>query len=80
MLRLEHIGVHPGHDLPGSDGVAFVHQDLPDPTRNLGGDVDIGRLDASIAARETFREALRLERSPRKERGTGHEQHHNGGR
>ena len=61
--------VHPGQNLPGSDEVALVHQDLFDPARYLGGDVDLRRLDAAIAAGETIRQPFRCEGPPGHEDG-----------
>jgi hypothetical protein len=64
VLRLEHCGVHPGQNLPGLDEVAFVHQDIPDPARYLGRDIDLHRLDPTVAAGNTLRQRLRFEPLP----------------
>ena len=56
-LRLERFGVHMDEHSPRGDEVPLVHQNLGDPPRNLGVDVDLGPLDTAVAAREALGQA-----------------------
>ena len=49
QLGLEHAGIDLGHDLPFSDEIALIHGDGGDAPGDLGGNVDIGRLDPAVA-------------------------------
>jgi hypothetical protein len=42
-----------GNVLAGGHEIAFVHQLVEDAARQLGGHVDLGRLDAPVTAGET---------------------------
>jgi hypothetical protein len=55
-LRLGLGGVHAGELLPGGHEVALVGHDVGDPPGDLGGDVDLRRLDAAVAAGEPVRQ------------------------
>ncbi len=57
-LRLQLLGVHARQDLARAHEVAFAHQDLADPARRLGRDVDLDRFDAAIAAGEACRQRV----------------------
>ena len=45
--------------------IFLVHQNIGDPPCDFGVDVDLGRLDAAVAARKTFGQAGRPQLQPR---------------
>ena len=49
-LGIEHFGLHVRQHLTGGDEVALLHQDIGQPAGVFGGHVDLGGLDAAIAA------------------------------
>ena len=57
---LERGDVHPGHDLPRLDQVAFVGEDFLDPSRLLGGHVHLDGLDPAIAGGDSRRQSQAL--------------------
>jgi hypothetical protein len=54
--------------LSGADEIAFVHRDGPDTFRNFGVNIDLGRLDPTVPACETFRQAFWFEKLPSEKR------------
>jgi hypothetical protein len=58
VLRLQLLGVHAGQNLARADEVAFADQNLADPARRLGRDVDLDRFDAAVAAGEACRQRV----------------------
>ena len=71
-LRLQRLDVHARDHAVLGDEVAFVHQDLVHPTGRLGGDVDLGGLDAAVAAHEAAVVRGRAEELPRARRRNDH--------
>ena len=59
-LRRDLVGFDPGQDLAGGDVVALAHSHLKQLTRQLGGDLDLRRLDPAIGAGETVGQAIFL--------------------
>ena len=53
-LRFERFQLHAGQRLVRLDEIAFAHQDVLDTSGQLGGNVDLGGLDAAIAGDESF--------------------------
>ena len=51
-LGLQGLDVHACDHVGAGDEVAFVDQDLVHPPGRLGGDIDLGGLDAAVAAHE----------------------------
>ena len=64
QLRLQRGGVHPSHDLAGLDRIALIDQHVLDAPRILGRDVDLFRLEAAVAARETWRQRRLPQQEP----------------
>ncbi len=63
-LGLQHFGVHARDDLAGLDEVAFVDADLADAPAELGRHVDLGSLDAPVAAGESVAQAIGAQLGP----------------
>src|SRR3546814_16824345 len=63
-LRLQDGRVHFRQDLAGTDEVALVDQDLPDPARGLGRDIDLDRLDPAVSGGESVGQPSRLKKPP----------------
>jgi hypothetical protein len=53
-LGVQRVRIHQHHHLSSRDEIAFVHENLPDPGRDFGGNVDLRGLDTAIAARQPF--------------------------
>ncbi len=70
-LGVEHLRVHVCDDLPGGDKVALVDENVLDAARRLGGDVDLHRFDAAVAAGEAVTQLFRLEIAPAQKDETG---------
>src|SRR5208282_5730803 len=64
-LGLERPRVHMDEHLSRADEVSFGDQNVRDPSRDLGVDVDLGRLDAAVAAGKALRQARRPQLEPR---------------
>ena len=64
-LGLERLGVHMDEHSPRVDEVSLVHQNLGDPPRDFGIDVDLGPLDTAVAAGKALGQAGRPQLQPR---------------
>ena len=63
MLRLQALHLHAGQDLAGLDVIALAHRHLGQAARQLGGHVDLGGLDAAVAAHKARAWPLGLPRA-----------------
>ncbi len=63
-LSLQLLGVHARQHLSGSDETSFINEDFLDPPGRLGGDVDFGCLDTTVAADNPGREACTVIHPP----------------
>ena len=52
-LGVEHVHLHLRQRLPGLHKITFVHHDILHASGELGGNVNFGRLHASVAAHKT---------------------------
>ena len=66
-LGFQTSGIHACHHLIRFDEVALVDQDLRHPSCELGGDVDLRRFDAAVAAGEGVAQPLGLEPVPERD-------------
>ncbi len=78
-LRFEHGELHPRKRLARFHEVAFVDIDAVDAAGKLGRDVDFGRLDTAVAARERVARAVRVQSRPRMIAGRRGDEHRCGG-
>ena len=63
-LRVEHVNLHLCQHLAGFHKIAFVHHDFLHAPGELGSDVNLGGLDATVAADEAFTRAGRFQSDP----------------
>ena len=63
-LRLQDSCIHFRQDLAGADELTLVDHDLPDPTRGLGCDINLDRLDPAVTGGESVGQVLRLKMPP----------------
>ncbi len=63
-LRVQDIDLHPRQRLTGLHEIALLDQDVLHPSGELGGDVDLGGLDAAVAADEAGARTGRLKGDP----------------
>ncbi|MNP03437.1 hypothetical protein D3C76_953220 [compost metagenome] len=77
QLGLEHLGIHARDHLAGLHEVALVDQDFRDTSGQLGRHVDLGGLDAAVAAGEAIAQPVRPECLPGEcgDRGERHDDH-----